>query len=241
MPRADLHVHTRYSPDCASASLKLVARCLERGLDCIAITDHNTIEGALETREIAPFTVIVGEEVTTTGGDIIGLFLREEVPSGLSPLEAVQCIKEQGGLVSIPHPFDRFRSSVIRPDPLSQVLPHVDIIETFNARNVLGRADRKAAEMASRHNIAACSVSDAHTIHELGRTYVAMPEFDGTAQGFLTALRQGTLVCHRSNPLVHAASSLFKLRRRPARTDPSTHLTSEDGEPSDAIRGGPGG
>ena len=107
--KADFHMHTHFSPDSETPPEKLVARCVEVGLSCIAVTDHNTIEGALEVERIAPFMVIVGEEVASSDGEITGLFLKEPVPKGLSPQETARRIKDQGGLVSLPHPFDRFR------------------------------------------------------------------------------------------------------------------------------------
>jgi len=215
--KADLHVHTRFSHDCATSPEKLVARCLRQGLNCIAITDHNTIQGALAVKELAPFSVIVGEEIKTAGGEITGLFLTDEIPPGLSPLETAQRIKEQGGLVSIPHPFDRYRSSAISPDALEEVLPLADIIEVFNARNTFDHANRQAQDLAQAHGLAASAGSDAHSLLEMGRTYVSMPEFGGTAQGFLASLRQGSLVTHRTSTLVHLISTFERLKGRLSR------------------------
>ena len=149
-------MHTCFSPDSETTPERLVERCIEVGLGLIAVTDHNTIEGALAVREIAPFPVIVGEEVKTSEGEITGLFLKEEVPEGLSPLETVRRIKDQGGLVSLPHAFDRFRSEVISPGALEEVVAQADIIEVFNARNNLSADDRKAeafAKGARPHNV----------------------------------------------------------------------------------------
>ena len=214
MLRADLHIHTRFSPDSATSPEKLVARCLQRGLNCIAITDHNTIRGALEVQKLAPFTVIIGEEVKTSEGELTGLFLKEEIPAGLSHMETAQRIKDQGGLVSIPHPFDRLRRSVIMPAALEEVLPLADIIEVFNSRNTFSKANRMALEVAQANGLAASAVSDAHSLMEVGRTYISMPEFDGTAQGFLASLRQGSLVTHRSSPLVHLVTTYQKIKDR---------------------------
>ena len=212
--RADLHIHTRFSHDCVTTPEDLVDRCLYRGLNCIAITDHNTIQGALFVKDMAPFTVIVGEEIRTVGGDLIGLFLEDEVPSGLTALETVHRIKDQGGLVSIPHPFDGLRSSVISPEALEDVLPHADIIEVFNARNVSNKADQRALELARIHGVTGTAVSDAHTLMELGRTYATLTEFDGSSRGFLDSLRQGTLTKSRSSPLVHFFTLYNKLTKR---------------------------
>ena len=154
--RADFHMHTYYSRDCATSPETLVARALRMGLGCIAVTDHNTIRGGQVAAKIAPFPVIVASEVKTTHGEITGLFLTEEVPRGLSPMETVERIKAQGGLVSIPHPYDSVRTSVLSADAMVEVLPHADIIEAFNARNVFQwrgrtREGRRRRARARRH------------------------------------------------------------------------------------------
>ena len=217
MPRIDLHMHTHFSPDSILEPQEMVDRCLEMGLDCIAVTDHNTIEGALEVRDLAPFPVIVGEEIKSLGGEIIGLFLCKEVPKARPPLETVKRIKDQGGLVAIPHPFDHFRRSVIKRSALEEILPYVDIVEAFNARNTLQRDNRKALELALQHDILTSAVSDSHTRVELGRTYVEIPDFDGTAQGLRLALAQGTLVRHQITPFIHFLTTFTKVQKRLAR------------------------
>ena len=215
-------MHTNYSPDCQVSPEHLVARCDRVGLDCIAVTDHNTIEGALEVQQIASFLVIVGEEVRSSEGEITGLFLKETVPRGLSAVETATSIKAQGGLVSIPHPFDRFRRGVISRRALQELLPYTDIVEVFNSRNNLGADDRRAQEFARRHGLVGSGVSDAHTTVELGRTYVEMPEFDGTPEGFKRALAEGTIVGRRTNPLIHVVTTLTRLKKRLTRTTPRT-------------------
>ena len=214
MLRVDLHMHTDYSPDSETSPERLVARCLKMGLNCIAVTDHNTIEGALEVQRIAPFLVIVGEEITSSEGEITGLFLKEAVARGLPAVETARRIKEQGGLISIPHPFDRFRREVISRQALSELLPYTDIMEVFNSRNNLDADNRKAYEFAREHGLLTSGVSDAHTTLELGRTYVEMPEFDGTPEGFKEALTQGKIVANRTTPLIHVVASLVKIKKR---------------------------
>lgn len=213
-------MHTHFSPDSEVSPERLVDRCSRVGLDCIAVTDHNTIEGALSVQRIASFQVIVGEEVGSSEGEITGLFLKETIPRGLSPKETAMRIKEQGGLVSIPHPFDRFRREVISRSALYEVLPYADIVEVFNSRNNLSADDRKAQEFANEHGLLTSGVSDAHTLIELGRTYVSMPDFDGTPDGFKQALAQGTIVGRRMSPLVHVLTTLTKLKRRLTGTRP---------------------
>ena len=166
---------------------------------------------------MAPFRVIVGEEIKTLGGEIIGLFLSEAVPRNLSSLETVQRIKEQGGLVAIPHPFDHFRRSVIDPRALQEVLPYVDIVEGFNARNTFQRDNRTARELAREHGLLTSAVSDSHILMELGRTYVETSDFDGTPRGLRDALAQGTPVCRPITPLIHVLTTLTKGKKRLAR------------------------
>ena len=207
-------MHTHYSRDSIMSPEDLVARCVRVGLNCIAVTDHNTIEGALAVKAIAPFTVIVGEEVASAEGEITGLFLSETIPPGLTHLETATRIKAQGGVVSIPHPFDRFRRAVITSKALEEILPYADVVEVFNSRNSLSGADRKAYEFAEQHGLLASGVSDAHTTLELGRTYVEMPEFDGSPEGFKKALAAGRIVARRTSPLIHVVSTLTKLKRK---------------------------
>jgi len=212
--KVDLHVHTRFSHDSLIAPEKLVARCQEKGINCLAVTDHNNIAGALAVREIAPFTVIIGEEIRSTEGDIIGLFLQEEVPRHLSPLETARRIKEQRGLVHIPHPFDPFRTSALTRNGLEEVLPYTDILEAFNARNLRARDNEQAYRVALEHRLLVAAVSDAHSLREIGSTYMEMPEFDGTAEGFKEALAQGRMVGRRVGLPTRFASTYNKLLKR---------------------------
>lgn len=213
MLKVDLHMHTHFSPDSGAPSKSIVERCVKTGLNCIAVTDHNTIRGALEVQSIAPFPVIVGEEIKSSEGDIIGLFLKEEVPKGLPPLETVEAIRDQGGLVMVPHPFDRFRPSAIKHAALLQILPYVDIMESFNAHNLLMRDNAKAAAFAREHQLVAAAVSDSHTPLELGHTYMEVPEFDGTPDGFKDVLFRASPVTRRTNRLLRLTTVYIKLIR----------------------------
>lgn len=214
MLRADFHMHTSFSYDSDMAPEKLVSRCLETGLNCIAVTDHNTIEGALRVKQAAPFTVIIGEEVASSEGEVTGLFLQDEVPPGLAPVETARRIKDQGGLVSLPHPFDRFRRQVISDRALRDLVPYVDIVEVFNARNSLSADDRKARAFAQEHGLLLSGVSDAHTPYEVGRVCVEMPEFDGSPDDFKRALAEGRILGRRVSPLIHVLTTLTKARKR---------------------------
>ena len=213
MLKMDLHMHTHFSHDSGAPSKSIVNRCLKAGLNHIAVTDHNSIRGALEVRDLAPFPVIVGEEIKSSGGDIIGLFLEEEVPRGLSPMDTVDAIKQQGGLVMVPHPFDRYRPSAIKYEALRDILDHVDILEAFNAHDLLMRDNDKAAFFCREHGLVAAAVSDSHTPLELGRTYMEVPEFDGTPEGFKEALSRARLITRRANQILRLTTVYMKLRR----------------------------
>ena len=213
MLKVDIHIHTCYSKDSEMSLDDLLKKCLETGLNCIAITDHNTIEGALLFKSIASFKVIVGEEINTMQGEVTGLFLKERIPPGMTALETVKYIKSQGGLVSIPHPFDVFRSSVIKLDALYEILPYVDIIEGFNARNTLQMSNNKADKLAKKNNIFTSAVSDSHTLYEIGRTFMKMPEFDDTSQGFLNSLNSRVIFANKVTPFIHVLTTITKAKK----------------------------
>ena len=210
MLKADLHIHTAYSPDCAISLQRVIARCKQTEINCVAVTDHNTILGALKLRELAPFTVIIGEEIDTRSGEIIGYFLTEEIPAKLSAEETVHRIKDQGGLVCIPHPFDRLRRSTLRRQTLMRLLPDIDIIEVFNSRVLLTRHNLRARLFAQDHGLLASAGSDAHTASEIGNSCVVMPEFKDKDE-FRLALAQGVPVCHKASPWVHVWSTWARL------------------------------
>ncbi|TEU01894.1 MAG: PHP domain-containing protein, partial [Dehalococcoidia bacterium] len=148
--RIDLHTHTHYSPDAITSPRRFVEACQRKGITCVAVTDHDTMRGALAVQEMAPFRVIVGEEICSREGEIIGLFLREEVPPGLSARETIERIRDQSALVSLPHPLDRFRGG-IGTEGLAGLAPLADIIEVMNARTTVGRDNDKATRLAEEH------------------------------------------------------------------------------------------
>jgi len=159
---------------------------------------------------MAPFKVIVGEEIDTTTGEIIGYFLSEEIPKGLTAEETAIRIKKQGGAVCIPHPFDSFRMSALQRQSLEELIPHIDIIEVFNSRLLLLRHATKAEHFAQAQGLLSSAGSDAHTFFEVGNAYVEMPDFNNKNQ-FLAALTQGKIVGRRSGLLVRFHSNWAKL------------------------------
>lgn len=213
MIKADLHLHTCYSMDCAMSLEQIIDRSLKIGINCLAVTDHNTIEGALRLKELAPFPIIVGEEILTTGGEIIGLFLTTEIPGGLPPEETVGRIKSQGGLVCIPHPYDTLRFSASRDSMFESLMPEINIIEVFNARSIFPSATNKAWQLAQKYGKPMSAGSDAHSPQEIGNAYVEMPPF-GDKETFITSLEQGRIGGSRSSPIVHFHSTWARLKKQ---------------------------
>jgi len=211
--KADLHIHSEYSMDCNTALDKIIQRCQELEINCIAIADHGTAEGALKMQKIAPFTVIVAEEILTTEGEIMAMFLKETIPSGLTPRESVERIREQGGLVNIPHPFETIRGSALKDRNIEEIAAQIDLMEVLNSRSPFPANSNKARAFASEHGIVHGAGSDAHTLMEIGNAYVIMPEFKGK-DDFLKALSQGKIYGQRSGPLVRLFSTWAKIRNQ---------------------------
>jgi len=210
--KADLHIHTAYSIDCNMSLEDIINRCLETEINCIAISDHGTVEGALKMQSLAPFPVIVAEEILTPYGEIMGMFLKEGIPSGLPIEQAISRIRAQDALVCLPHPFDTFRGLRLDNKRLEELAEEIDIIEVFNARSPLFRSATKARTFAMKYDIPGAAVSDAHTVSEIGHTYMEMPEFNGK-DDFLQALREGKISRRKSSFLVHFGSTWAKLKK----------------------------
>lgn len=214
--KVELHSHTRHSRDCLLSYDTIIDVCQRRGIGALAVTDHNEIDGAFALQRRAPFPIIVGEEIFTAQGEIIGLFLTEYIPRGLSAQETVARIKGQGGLVYVPHPFDSYRKGAIGRETLDTIRAEVDLIEVLNARNLRPEDDAKALYYAEEHGLAVAAGSDAHSIGEFGNAYLRMEPFDG-ARDFLEKARQGTIGGRHSTGLVHLLSSYAKAHKRVAR------------------------
>ena len=211
----DLHCHTRASFDCLSDPKTVVRVAAERGLTHLAITDHDRLDGALEARAAAPagLTVIVGEEVKTREGDLICVFLESAIPPGLSAVEAIAAAREQGGLVGIPHPFDRMRGSLLREPAMASLGSSVDWVETHNAR-LIGSGNDRAVDFAREHHLPGVAVSDAHSILEVGVAYTRMDGDPSTPAGLLAALPSAQLVPGRASFVIRAWTPLARLIQR---------------------------
>jgi predicted metal-dependent phosphoesterase TrpH len=201
---ADLHMHTNWSHDCAVDPADLIMHAEAVGLGAIAVTDHNVLGGALETTDLArdhELMVIPGEEIKTDGqGEVIGLFLREEIPRGLSFADTVRAIKEQDGLVYLPHPFDRMHA-IADPATLHEHLSDVDVFEVYNARLLFEAYNDEALRFARKYNLTMGAGSDAHVLQGVGTGAVRMRAFDGPEE-FLLSLRSAQIL-RRPRSLVY--------------------------------------
>jgi predicted metal-dependent phosphoesterase TrpH len=211
----DLHCHTSASFDSLARPRDVAHAAAKRGLTHLAITDHDRIDGALDAREHAPagLTILIGEEIKTTSGDLIGVFLERAIPPGLSPVEAIAAVREQGGLVGIPHPFDRFRNSLARDEALAELVDLVDWIEVHNSR-LVGSGNERASEFARAHGLPGVAVSDAHTTLEVAVSYNVLEGDPSTPAGLLAALPVTDLVTSRGSYLVRLVTPLAKVIQR---------------------------
>ena len=212
----DLHCHTRASFDSLASPAGVVRSAAARGLTHLAITDHDRIEGALRARDLAParLTVIIGEEVKTAQGDLICLFLERAIRPGMSAVETVAAAREQGGLVGIPHPFDRFRNSLLREAGLASLAGLVDWVETYNARVLGPSGNERATAFAREHGLPGVAVSDAHSVIEVAVAYSVLSGDPSTPAGLLAALPAARLVRHRASYLVRGVTPLAKVIQR---------------------------
>jgi predicted metal-dependent phosphoesterase TrpH len=212
MFKADLHMHSCYSMDCRTSLEQIISACQRKGLTCINLCDHGAIEGAIKLQQMAPFKVIVSEEILTHTGEIMGMFLKELVPSGLTMEESIDRIKSQGGIFCTPHPYDKLRPTALSAQEMDRISQHIDVVEVFNARSPLLRSSKQAAAFARKHNIPGSAGSDAHNDYEIGNTYIEMPEFAGR-EDFLKSLSAGHICGHRTNPLAHFGSMWARFKK----------------------------
>lgn len=225
--RTELHVHTSASHDSLMGGHTLLAACRARRVGCVAITDHNEVSGALA---LGPWlgrrgvSVIVGEEVMTSEGEVIGLFLTERVPAGMSPEDTVRAIRAQGGVTYVPHPFDeKRRRTVLNREALHRIAPEVDLVEVHNGRNASASYDaeqRRAYEEVKQMNPGVIPVvgGDSHCFFEVGRN-VCVTDGPLTRESFLRLIHGARLESRKCHPLAHAATRLVRLTKMLGRGD----------------------
>jgi predicted metal-dependent phosphoesterase TrpH len=211
----DLHCHTDASFDCLSRPADVVQAAAARGLTHLVVTDHERIDGGLRARDAAPdgLTVIIGQEIRTADGDLTAAFLERTVEPGMGAADTVAAIREQGGLVGIPHPFDRYRGSMLKDARMTVLAPLVDWIEVHNAR-LIGGGNERAADFARAHERAGVAVSDAHTVVEIGVAYTALDGDPSTPAGLLAALPSAELVAGRASFTVRLWTPFAKVVQR---------------------------
>ena len=194
--RVDCHSHTMWSGDCTTTPDELAAALDEAAIDVLCITDHNAVAGAQKLADQLPCRVVVGEELRVGSGEIIGLFLTERLPGGIGLIEAAERIRDQGGLVYIPHPFDPMRNC-LQPDDIDLLVREglVDGIEGRNSKTSLESLNRKAQEYGRANDLFIGAGSDAHVPNAFGAAYLEMPDFDDPAS-FLTAVAESRVVGH---------------------------------------------
>jgi glycosyltransferase involved in cell wall biosynthesis len=211
----DLHMHTDHSPDCATPVETLLETAADVGLGAIAITDHNEISGAIEARDKANWQVkvIVAEEVKTADqGEVIGLFIEDKIERGMTLQETIAEIRRQGGLVYVPHPFDRMHS-VPDYEHLLDVVEDIDAMEVFNPRVAISAFNEEAARFAAKYRIVAGAGSDSHVAQGLGSVKIRMRDFDGPEE-FLESLRDADIVRKRQSLLYVQALKFLQTRSK---------------------------
>ncbi|NJD28715.1 MAG: PHP domain-containing protein, partial [Chloroflexi bacterium] len=219
----DLHCHTSASFDSLASPASMVKAAAARGVTHLAITDHDRIDGALRARDagarIAPdLTVLVGEEIRTRGGDLIAVFLERPVPPGLSAVETIAAVREQGGLVGLPHPYDRLRGSLSKTAEMAtfeSLAETVDWIEVWNPRVLFGPGNELAAALAKRVGVPGVAVSDSHTTLEVGLASTALTGDPSTPAGLKVALAgELQLVTGRASRYVRLVTPVARLINR---------------------------
>lgn len=210
----ELHTHTIYSKDCLTRLDRIQDICQQRGIDKLAITDHNSAKAALELARMYPMLIIPGEEIMTTKGELLGWYIREEIPHGLSPSETIARLRDQGAVIGVSHPFDRYRKGAWKLDDLAQIVEYVDSLEVYNARCLHEEDNAKALAFAEAHNKLMTAGSDAHLASEYGQAVMRVRPFANNADGLRKALAEATRETKLSPFWVHFGSTYAKWAKK---------------------------
>jgi hypothetical protein len=209
----DFHCHTNAFKD-SRITPEMVFRADHRcGLDRLMITDHNTIAGALEAYASDPELVIVGEEIMTTRGEILAFYVSREIPSGLSPQETINCLRDQGAFISVSHPFDTWRSGSWNMEHLVEIISQVDSVEVFTARCMVPHGNLRASQFAQKYDIAGTAGSDAHAAFEIGTARLELPTF-ASPEELRAVIKNGKVGDRRSLLWIHLFSRYASLRKK---------------------------
>jgi hypothetical protein len=211
--KIEFHCHTEFSSDSLASIEGLYQAAKDKGLDRIVVTDHNRIDGALLAVERAPELFIAGEEVMTSEGELLAAFVKEKIPRGLEPIDAIKLLREQGAFISVSHPFDYNRPGSWELEQLKRITPYVDAIEVFNSRCVKKVFNKRAEEFARNNGLLGTVGSDAHSIRELGQSTINLHEFTDAAS-LKQALTSASFETKISAAWVHFYSTWAKIRKR---------------------------
>lgn len=209
MLRVEFHCHTQYSDDSRIEPAKLTIKARKKGIDRLVITDHNTIRGARAAREIDPELIIIGEEILTSKGELLAVFIQEEIPPYLDPMETIERLQAQGAFISVSHPFDLQRKGW-QEEELLEILPFVDAIEVFNSRSLTNGINERAKEFACEHSLAGTVGSDAHILWEVGASTLLLPDFS-SADELRKVIREGVPQVALSPAWVHFGSTYARI------------------------------
>jgi predicted metal-dependent phosphoesterase TrpH len=213
MIRAEFHCHTCYSKDSLVKIQDLPRICDKKDLQKLVVTDHNTITGALQAQQLDPQRFIIGEEIMTRQGELLGIFISEEIPSGLPAPDTIAILRSQGAFISVSHPFDTLRKGHWQPEDMNAILPYIDAIEVFNSRCLLPQTNQEALAYAQQHHLLGTVGSDSHTLFEIATATLYLPDFTDAAS-LKRSLALAEPHVRLSSPWVHFYSRYAAWRKR---------------------------
>jgi len=211
--KTEFHCHTCYGRDSLIKIQDLVIACEKKGIQKLVITDHNMISGALQAQKLDPYRFIIGEEIMTQQGELLGIFIKEKIPASLPALKTIELLRSQGAFISVSHPFDAFRRGHWEIDDLLNIVSYIDAIEVFNSRCLLPQFNTRARVFSQHSKLLGTVGSDAHSIGEVGKATLTLPDFDD-APSLKHALALAQPHVHLSGPWVHFSSRYSSWRKR---------------------------
>jgi predicted metal-dependent phosphoesterase TrpH len=211
--KTEFHCHTCYGKDSLIKIQDLVIASEKKGIQKLVITDHNMISGALQAQKLDPYRFIIGEEIMTQQGELLGIFIKEKIPASLSALKTIELLRSQGAFISVSHPFDAFRRGHWEVNDLLKIISYIDAIEVFNSRCLLPQFNTRARVFSQLNKLLGTVGSDAHSIGEVGKATLSLPDFvDATSLKQALSLAQPHV--QLSGPWVHLYSRYSSWRKR---------------------------
>jgi predicted metal-dependent phosphoesterase TrpH len=211
--KAEFHCHSSYSKDSLVTIRSMISTCQRKNIQRLVITDHNNILGAIIAHELDQVRFIIGEEIMTQQGELLGIFVKKQIPAGLPASITIELLRSQGAFISVSHPFDSLRQGHWDIDDLLNIVHDIDAIEVFNSRCLNPRFNTLASEFAQQYKLLRIVGSDAHSTGEIGTATLTMPEFYDTST-LRSALSMAQPHVHLSSPFVHFHSRFAKFRKR---------------------------